>query len=183
VLFRSEGSGPGEFVYPVAVCQDGTENLYVAEYGSNDRVQKFGRDGACLLAFGGFGTEAGNFQRPSGLVWRDGRVYVADAINNRIQVFADDGRFVGVLAPPGRAPAALHFPYDLAPAPDGGFHVVEYGAGRLTKLGPDGALLGRFDTSGTAAGPLRTPWGLAGDAAGRIWIADTGNRRIVELVP
>ena len=178
--FGKEGQGPGEFIYPVAVTKDAQENLYVAEYGSNDRVQKFTSDGKFLLAFGGFGTKPGEFQRPSGLVWRDGKIYAADAFNNRIQVFTDAGKFLKILDSTEQ-PLALRLPYDLKLGADDTLYAVEYGAGRMTKFDLDGRLLGRFGTTGSGAGQFATPWGIAVDAQKRIYVADTGNRRVVEL--
>ena len=170
----SEGRGDGEFIYPVALAEDDGGNLYVCEYGHNDRVQKFSASGEHIATFGGAGTGAGEFQRPSGIAWRDGRLYVVDAFNNRVQVFTDAGEFVGVL-PAVEAPWALEFPYDLALSDDGALLVVEYKAGRLTKLSSDGELLGRTNVAG-----FKTPWGLAARGS-RVYVADTGNRRIVEL--
>lgn len=178
--FGKEGQGPGEFIYPVAVTKDAQENLYVAEYGSNDRIQKFTTDGKFLLAFGGFGTKPGEFQRPSGLVWRDGRIYAVDAFNNRIQVFSEDGKFLKILQSDGQ-PLALQLPYDLKLGPDDTLYAIEYGAGRVTKLDLNGRLLGRFGTVGAGAGQFATPWGIAVDAQKRIYVADTGNHRVVEL--
>src|SRR5262249_9572977 len=90
----SFGHEPGQFIYPVGITQDDAENYYVCEYGSNDRVQKFSVDGELLLQFGAFGTAPGEFQRPSGVLWHQGKVYVADAMNNRIQMFSDQGEFL-----------------------------------------------------------------------------------------
>ncbi|HUV39470.1 MAG TPA: ATP-binding cassette domain-containing protein [Planctomycetota bacterium] len=183
--FGREGTGPGEFIYPVGLAQDDKGNLYVSEYGSNDRVQKFTLDAAggaeFVLSFGSFGTGEDQFQRPSGIAWHDGKVYVADAINNRIQVFTDDGKFLGRLAD-AQHPWSLHYPYDVVFADDA-LWVVEYGAGRVTKIAPDGKLLGRFGTTGTGERCFRTPWGLAVTPENVVLVADTGNRRIVELRP
>jgi iron(III) transport system ATP-binding protein len=178
--FGREGQGPGEFIYPVAVTKDAQENLYIAEYGSNDRVQKFTSDGTFLLAFGAFGTRPGEFQRPSGLAWRDGKIYAADAFNNRIQVFTDDGKFLKILAS-GESPLALKLPYDLKLGADDTLYVVEYGAGRVTRLDLNGRVLGRYGSTGTGPGQFATPWGIAVDAKKHIYVADTGNRRVVEL--
>lgn len=178
--FGKEGQGPGEFIYPVAVTKDDQNNLYVAEYGSNDRVQKFTSDGRFLLAFGGFGTQPGEFQRPSGLVWHDRKIYAADAFNNRIQVFTDAGKFLKILDS-GGPPLALQLPYDLKLGADDTLYAVEYGAGRVTRFDLDGRLLGRYGTTGTGAGQFATPWGIAVDSQKRIYVADTGNRRVVEL--
>ena len=178
--FGKEGQGPGEFIYPVAVAKDAQENLYIAEYGSNDRVQKFTSDGKFLLAFGSFGTNPGQFQRPSGLVWRDGKIYAADAFNNRIQVFTDDGKFLKILDSVEQ-PLALQLPYDLKLGTDDVLYAIEYGAGRVTKFDLNGRVLGRFGTNGTGVGQFATPWGIAVDAQKKIYVADTGNRRVVEL--
>jgi iron(III) transport system ATP-binding protein len=179
-IFGKEGRGSGEFIYPVAVTKDAQENLYVAEYGSNDRVQKFTSEGKFLLAFGGFGTRPGEFQRPSGLVWHEGKIYAADAFNNRIQVFTDDGKFLKILDP-GEQPLTLQLPYDLKLGADDMLYAVEYGAGRVTRFDLNGRLLGRYGSTGTGAGQFATPWGIAVDSQKRIYVADTGNRRVVEL--
>jgi ABC-type multidrug transport system ATPase subunit/DNA-binding beta-propeller fold protein YncE len=178
--FGKEGTGPGEFIYPVAVTKDAQDNLYVAEYGSNDRVQKFTSDGKFLLAFGAFGTKAGEFQRPSGLVWRDGKIYAVDAFNNRVQTFTDDGKFLKILGSDGQ-PLPLQLPYDLKLGPDDKLYAIEYGAGRVTKFDLDGRLLGRFGAIGSGVGQFSTPWGIAVDSQKGIYVADTGNRRVEKL--
>ena len=177
------GKGRGEFIYPVGICKDAAENLYVCEYGGNDRVQVFTRDGEWLREFGSPGTGTAQFQRPSGLVWHGGKVFVADAINNRVLVFSDAGKFLGLLGADadGKSAPIFNLPYDITLAPDGALHVIEYGAGRLTKLSLDGKLLGRYGSSGTGEAQFATPWGLVADSRGRIFVADTKNRRIVAL--
>ncbi len=174
------GEQSGQFVYLSAITQDSVGNYYVCEYGGNDRVQKFDVDGNFVVAFGGFGTDDGQFQRPMGIVWRDGLLYVADAINNRIQTFRDDGQFVGLLGSEADRPR-LHYPYDLTVGPDGDLVAIEYGGNRVTQLNLRGETLGRFGSTGHGVGEFSTPWGLAVDSNGRIVVADTGNRRLVEL--
>ncbi len=177
-MLGRHGTGTGEFIYPVAIVQGPDGSIYVAEYGSNDRVQKFTPRGDCILAFGSFGTEPGQFQRPSGIAWHDGCLYVADAINNRVQAFTEKGEFRGIL---GEGVLDLRFPYDIAAAPDGTLFVVEYGSGRVTRIDTTGRLLGRYGSTGAGSGHFVTPWGIAVDSRTRIRVADTGNRRMVEL--
>lgn len=173
------GKGPGQFIYPVALAEDDHGNLFVGEYGGNDRVQKFSAAGEVQTAFGRFGTLEGEFQRPSGLAWSAGNVFVADAINCRIHVFRDDGTYVKQLA--GRPDAgSLEYPYDVELDGNGDLFVVEYRGGCVTQLKQTGALVGRWGTTGTGDAHFSTPWGLAVDAR-RILVADTGNRRIAEL--
>jgi iron(III) transport system ATP-binding protein len=177
--FGEEGRGPGQFIYPVGIAQDDEGHLYVCEYGGNDRVQKFTANGEFLAVFGASGTGEGEFQRPSGLAWRDGRVLVADAVNDRILEFGEDGAPARSIGGHAGQPV-LDLPYGVAVAPDGGVFVVEYSGGCVRRLSADGRLVGTFGSPGYGEGQFRTPWGLAADE-GRILVADTGNSRIVEL--
>ncbi|MCK5801754.1 MAG: ATP-binding cassette domain-containing protein [Lentisphaeria bacterium] len=179
--FGCEGAGPGQFMYPVALAEDADGNLYVTEYGGNDRVQVFTAGGRFLRQFGGFGTGGGEFQRPSGIVWRQGRIYVADATNHRIQQFDDDGRFLSVLSVDG-IPLHVRFPYDLALDGEGALWVPEWGGGSIARIDLDGGGISRYGSVGRGTGNLLTPWGVAAGMDGRVYVADTGNRRIVEVV-
>lgn len=174
----SLGHEPGQYIYPVAVVEDDSENLYVGEYGDNDRVQKFDKDGNFLLAFGSQGTAPGQFQRPSGMLWHEGKIYVVDAFNNRIQVFSEMGELLEVV---GEADGGLNYPYDIALGPAGELFVVEYAAGRVSKFDLRGKLLGRYGAAGQGEGQFHTPWGLTVDSHSRVYVADTGNRRVVKL--
>jgi len=177
-----KGEAPGEFIFPVGICKDPQENLYICEYGGHDRVQKFTREGELLLEFGRFGTGPGEFQRPSGLTWSDGKIYVTDAINNRVSIFTDSGQYLADLGPPN-APLTFGLPYDIALDRDGTFLVIEYGAGRLSRISANGHWLGQLGRPGSGKGEFATPWGLTIDSQRRIHIADTRNRRIVTLRP
>jgi DNA-binding beta-propeller fold protein YncE len=180
-MFGQEGEEPGQFIFPEDVIQDPHGFLYVCEYGGNDRVQKFTADGQFVLQMGGVGTRPGEFQRTSGLVWHEGKLYVSDTVNNRVQVFADDGRFIAVLA--DAETAGLQYPYHLTKGPDNTLYVVEFQAGRVTRLSLDGEVLGRYGNTGRGQGQFWTPWGIAVDDTGRIIVGDTGNRRLVALSP
>lgn len=178
-MFGSEGEKPGEFTYPVDLMQDPSGFLYIAEYGGSDRIQKFAPDGKFVLEFGGLGTEMGKFQRPSGMVWLDSKIYVADAINSRVQVFNDQGQPLEVLDWADQG--GLYYPYDIALSPHGQFFFVEYGACRVSVANPHGQLVAQFGHEGRGHHELWTPWALAVSEDNRLFIADTGNRRIVQL--
>lgn len=173
---HSETGEPGTFRYPVDIVQDDDGNLYVAEYGGNDRVQKFTPEGEFILQFGEVGTGPGKFQRAAGLVWHDSKVYVADAVNGKVHVFSDDGTFERELLP-----ETLNYPYDLAIGPDQTIYVIEWGAARITRVNLNGDILGRYGSPGSGLGQFRTPWGIDVDSDGTILVADTENRRIAAL--
>lgn len=178
-LFGKHGKGPGEFIYPVALTEDDKGQLYVCEYGSNDRIQKFTAEGKYLDSFGTFGSGAQEFQRPSGIIWKQGQLFIADAINNRIQIFSDEGKYLSTMGNDWQ----LNFPYDLILDKEGFFWTVEYGGCRITRFSPEGKLLGRWGQAGEGRSGLRTPWALSVSPTGDVVITDTGNHRITVLTP
>jgi len=180
-MFGRDGDGPGEFRFPVGICAGDDGHIYVGEYGGNDRIQVFDGAGKFIRTFGTFGTGPGQFQRPQGLCWRAGVLYVADAMNNRIEKFSADGTTLGVVG--SAAPPELRFPYAISADAAGNLTVVEYGGCRVSRLSKDGVVLGRCGTPGRDDGQFATPWGMACQEDGRILVADTGNRRLVELDP
>ncbi len=178
-MFGQEGEQPGDFTYPVDLMQDPSGFLYVAEYGGKDRIQKFTPDGKFVLEFGGLGTDIGEFQRPSGMVWIDSKIYVADAINNRVQVFDEQGKPLQILDWADQG--GLYYPYDIALSPHGQLFFVEYGACRVSVADPAGKLVAQFGHEGRGHHELWTPWAVTVSEDNRVFIADTGNRRIVQL--
>jgi len=181
-MFGALGEGPGQFIYPVGITKDDSGHIYVAEYGGNDRIQKFTEAGEFVTAFGSFGTDEGQFQRPSGVVWHNRLVYVADAINNRVHVYFDDGDYRETIVDSAREQSvAVDYPYDIALGPEESLFLVEYGAGRVTQVTRKGKLIGRYGSVGRGEKQFYTPWGIAADAQGHVYVADTGNHRTVEL--
>ena len=91
------GAGHDTFDGPadVLVAPDGS--IFVADGHGNDRVVKFSPEGQFLLEWGSEGTDYGQFNEPHTLAMDSrGRLFVGDRINQRIQVFDQNGRFLAV---------------------------------------------------------------------------------------
>jgi hypothetical protein len=72
-------------------------DIFVADGHGNDRVVKFSADGRFLMQWGSEGTMLGQFNEPHALAMDSrGRLFVADRLNQRIQVFDQNGRFLAV---------------------------------------------------------------------------------------
>jgi DNA-binding beta-propeller fold protein YncE len=84
--FGGSGTAPGQFRHAWdAVVAGGV--LYVTD-DRLSRITAFALDGTVLGTFGGYGAGPYQFANPSGIATdRDGRLYVADAANDRVQVF------------------------------------------------------------------------------------------------
>jgi DNA-binding beta-propeller fold protein YncE len=77
----------------VALAEDGA--LYITDGYGNARVHKFTADGHLLFSWGEPGEGPGQFNLPHGIALdSQGRVYVADRENSRIQIFSADGEYL-----------------------------------------------------------------------------------------
>ncbi|HVA47640.1 MAG TPA: NHL repeat-containing protein [Pirellulales bacterium] len=176
------GHAPGEFGLVTDAVEDSSGNLYVAEYGEYDRIQKFSPDGEFLLEWGGHGSERGRFMRPQNMVVDEqDRIWVADACNHRIQVFDGDGHLLDLWGEEGSGPGQLYYPYDLVFDDAGQLYVCEWGNGRVQKFDRSGKSLGCWGRQGRAPGELDHPWALVRDSQGRIHVLDTQNHRVQRI--
>lgn len=77
---------------PLGIAIDGRDgSVFVCDAVSN-LVYKYDTNGVLLTSWGGAGSAPSEFNRPSGIaVDMNGWVYVADADNHRVQVFAPPG--------------------------------------------------------------------------------------------
>jgi len=92
-------AGPGNdfFWQPNDVFVAGNGDIFVAEgHGSGrDRIIKFNSRGEYLMEWGESGDGPGQFNQPHSLAMdSQGRLFVADRANNRIQIFDQNGRFL-----------------------------------------------------------------------------------------
>lgn len=178
--FGSYGQGPGQFIYPVGICCDRQGNIYVSEYGENDRIQKFDSDGQWLAAWGTFGDAPGQFKRPSGIDCSDDDlIFVADAVNHRIQVLQTDGTLVRIIGREGEGPGSFRYPYDVAIDGDT-LYVLEYGNQRVQRMSLDGAPQSMFGNPGRGPGQFASPWRCT-VLDGVVYVSDTDNSRVVRL--
>lgn len=85
------------FFQPNDVVTDQNGDIYVAEGhgGDNARIIVFDRNGKYLREFGKKGSGRGEFDQPHGLAFdANGRLFVADRSNNRIQILDKSGKFL-----------------------------------------------------------------------------------------
>jgi DNA-binding beta-propeller fold protein YncE len=203
-FFSAFGVSP--FPGGIALDQDG--NVYVAHGGippskfdeprKHDKIAVYSPAGKLLREWGKFGTGDGEFDLPGGIAIRDGRVYVADQCNRRIQVFDTQGKFVTKWGQKSFKPgefggnpypkAFFAGPTFLAFDREGNLFTTEAPLGRVQKFTPDGKFLlvfgdnevapGKFGGYFTAFGKdiMRGPMGMCLDSSGNLWINSIGGR-------
>ena len=86
-------------------------------------------------------TDTGNFAKPTGVaVDKDGNLYVADTLNDRIEVFDADGQFIRAWGKNGDGPGYFARPKGVAVDTDGHVWVADGMQDRVQVFMPDGQL-------------------------------------------
>ena len=128
---------------------------------------------------GGRGTEAGQFQYPTGIaVDSVGILYIADSYGHRLQRITPDGG-VSIIGGRGSGRAQFLLPQGVAADEDGSFYVVEQGNNRVQKFTHDGILTLVFGRPGRDPGEFSGPTAISvAPGSGDIYVADTGGSRV-----
>ena len=156
-----------------------TGDLYISDGYGNARVHKYTIQGEHLFSWGDYGTKPGEFNLPHSVCTdKNGRVYVADRENHRVQIFDDQGQYLDQWHNMHR-PCGLHIENDLvyvgqlpshldvnADYPNIGACVTIYDLN-----GRELARLGDI-RSGETPGQFTAPHGIAVDSQGDIYVGE-----------
>jgi peptidylamidoglycolate lyase len=181
------GDGATHFALPtdVAVLPDG--DFYVSDGYGNARVARFSATGGFLGDFGSRGHGPGQLDLPHAIALdRDGRIYVADRGNARLQVFDGAGRWLATWKSED-----LGRPYGVAIGGDGRVYVADGGEqsstpidrSRALRLSPDGTIEACFGELGDGPGRFRMAHAIALGAGGAVYVADALGTRVHKFLP
>jgi sugar lactone lactonase YvrE len=168
----TEGSGDGEFNYPLGLAIDKNNNLYVVD-SNNFRIQKFDLNGNFITTWGSKGTGDGQFEvcnhpafmgeGPQGIaIDKNGYVYVADRGNERIQVFTPDAVFIRDFNAESHGLAITETGY------------IYTGDFAISKFTTEGEYITQWRSDRNGDGEFVRPTGITADTNGNICVADGG---------
>jgi sugar lactone lactonase YvrE len=188
------GGGAGQLQYPWNAATDDDGNLYVGD-AQNDRVVKYDNQGNFLATWGwgvdgatvfeictsgcqsGIkGSGPGQFDNPYGIAVVGSTVYVADALNARIQYFNSDGSYLG------KHNVSDYFS-GLAVTPEGHFWVTYYNGDTVALYSSTGVLVGTYGGTGTGIEYFDSPRDVAAAPNGDLFFVDGDNHRIKRYGP
>ena len=164
----------GPFNYPTEMVPSPSGDLYISDGYRNSRVHRFTKDGQLIGSWGQPGkTEPGHFHLPhSVLVDPDGKVYVCDRANRRVQIFSPDGEYITSWTD------GMGGPDDISRDQDGVFYVAEQevdgGSPYVSLWQADGTLITRWE--------IRHAHGLWVDSKGDIYLGLTTNHSVDKYV-
>ncbi len=191
---------------PGAITVDGEGILYITHFPATgkskerfpDRVTVYRPSGEFVREFGSTGKEPGQLDFAGGVVVHpNGKIYVADQTNRRVQVFDKEGKFLFLWGEYGMEPgqfggnsnpkSRVGGPNFMAIDSEGFIYTTEASVGRIQKFDPDGKPLAAWgnneDKPGSFGGfftafpaKLVGPIGICRDHQDRLWIASVGGR-------
>jgi sugar lactone lactonase YvrE len=189
----------GMFRQVTDVAWDKAENTYISDGYVNSRIAKIDKDGNWLKSWGEPGKGPGQFDTPHSIaVDAEGRVYVADRGNRRIQVFDGEGKFlreftidvpfdpnvrpaIGTKRTGPRAPGSP-WAICITPPPHQVLYSSDAYPGRIYKLSLDGKVLGVFGTSGKQLGQFGWIHEIACPSENELYVAEILNWRVQKLL-
>jgi DNA-binding beta-propeller fold protein YncE len=166
------GAAPDRFNQPTDVAVAPSGEFFVSDGYGNSRVVQFSKDGRYLKEWGTKGQGEGQFNLPHAIVLdQDGRIYVGDRENDRVQVFDSRGSFLDQWKGAGA-------PYGLFLTADRRLFVADGRASRVTVLDRDGKALQHWGEPGAGPGQFAMPHAVCVDSHGDVYVAEINGRRL-----
>jgi DNA-binding beta-propeller fold protein YncE len=162
----------GPFNHPTEMIAHPNGDIYVTDGYRNARVHRFTKDGKLVKSWGAPGHGPGQFHLPHSIAFDpDGKLYVADRANKRIQIFTPDGDFLGQWTGMGG-------PNDITRGKDGNYYIAEQELdgkpAQVCVRDATGNVLVRFDS--------RHDHGVGVDSRGDIYAGLTTERSVDKFV-
>jgi sugar lactone lactonase YvrE len=177
---------------PAGIAIDNARRrVYVTDAGGVDSddhlVRAIDMDtGRALFDVGKRGDGPGEFNLPrDAVVAADGRLFVVDGGNFRVQVFDVAGRFIKTFGTVGRQGGQFSRPKEIASDTQGNLYIVDTAFGNFQTFDPEGRLLLDVGVRGSTDGPARfmLPSGIAVDIDGRVYMVDQFFRKVEVFRP
>jgi DNA-binding beta-propeller fold protein YncE len=170
----------GELESPAGMAIDGARQLlYVADAKKHQVFCYSTVDGAAVRTIGRRGSEPGEFNFPTNVsVDKEGRLYVTDTLNFRIQSFDPDGKPLHTFGTLGDTPGSLNRPKGIGVDDEGHIYVADSSFNNFQIFDQEGQLLLYVGSVGAGPGEFFLPAGLFIDARNRVYVVDQGNARV-----
>ena len=127
-------------------------------------------------------TTPGDFAKPTGLaVDADGNLYVCDTLNNRIEIFDADGKFVSTFGKAGDGPGYFARPKGVAIDSDNHIWVADGMQDKVQVFNQEWQLLITFGGHGLLPGMFQGLAGIATDKNNRVFTSEIFPGRVQQF--
>ncbi len=155
------------------------DQLYIIEQHTFV-IKKCDKDGNVTISVGSPGQTSLQFNSPFGMCVNplNGRLYIADMQNNRIQVLNSDLTFHSFIFGSEDNKRAIQLPTDIAFDPSGNMFITDNQNHCVCIYSPKCEFLKAFGKKGTKEGRLGLPFGICLDNKGHIFVTELLNNRV-----
>jgi DNA-binding beta-propeller fold protein YncE len=162
-----KGKEDGAFTDPKGVAITSNNHILVTDY---NRIQKLTTSGHCVRSICGKGSGPLQFKDPKGLCVnpQNGKIFIADSNNHRIQVLNSDFSFSHSFQE-----EELQFPWDVTCDLEGEHvYVVDNNDHSIRKFTSQGEPVMKFGSKGTEPSQLNWPSAITCGRDGNLYISD-----------
>jgi DNA-binding beta-propeller fold protein YncE len=173
-----DNNSKGAFNRPTSLTFGPSGDFFVSDGYVNSRVVHYSKDGDYINHWGAKGKADGEFDLVHDVVIdKRGYLYVGDRNNARVQIFDQNGKFLGKWPDLGQ-------PWGLAyDAKQDVIYMCDGIANRILKVNMEGKALGYVGSYGKALGKLDYPHHMAIDSTGALYVAEIKNWRVQKFIP
>jgi len=146
----------------------------------NNRISIFNsQTGDYLTSFGSDGAGKLHFNNPIGITSDDnGRLYIADSGNSRIQIYTEDGVYIGRLGGTSNLEEDIYRPVAII-VRDSELYISDEANHRISIWDrKSGKYLRSFGQEGSAIGEFTNPHGMTLTSQNELIICDFSNHRL-----
>jgi predicted membrane-bound mannosyltransferase/DNA-binding beta-propeller fold protein YncE len=183
--YFGQAENPDAMWGPRDVVVDTNGHVIISDTG-NKRILIFDQEGNFLSEFGGVGLGPGQFDEPVGLaVSNDGKLYVADTWNQRVQVFipGTNNDFIPLTSwdIAGWYGQSLDNKPYLAVDSQGDVFVTDPEGYRILQFNSQGDFIQYWGTYSQGPDGFDLPASVAVDLDHGVWVSDAGNNRVMHF--
>ena len=175
--FGGKGDDDHHLDKPEGIAVDPAGDIYVADYNTGF-VKKYDPGFKWKLTFSEYGTAPGQNIKSEFMDFHDGKLFMPEAGNHRVNVFSPDGKFESLFGGMGTEPGKMNNPEAVRINSEGKIYVTDLKNDRIQVFGKDGKQIAAWGKTGVEPGEFKAPAGLAIDAQDRLYVTEIGNDRV-----
>jgi DNA-binding beta-propeller fold protein YncE len=175
--FGGKGDEDQHLDKPEGIAVDPDGNIFVADYNTGF-VKKYDKTHKWLLTFSEYGSGKGQNIKSEFMDIRDGKLYMPEAGNHRVDVFDLNGKFLFDFGGQGTEPGTMNNPEAAKFNSEGKLYVTDLKNDRVQVFDKEGKLLAHWGKTGSGEGEFKSPAGLAIDKQDNVYVTEIGNDRV-----